>query len=804
MPRVSQSSGYRAVRDEYLGVLMQQWYLRMVRWTVACAMGAVLSALPSVATATPSLPAGAPNTVSGSVRDSDGRPAEADIALVRVGAPEYEVPLSGYCAMDGTYVIPLVPAGDYRVVFGAGMHSTGNGFPQLVPQMFPGRDLGYREWVAYQQGALDPLPGGAVHVPTSGPGPSGVDATLTLAPEAITGHVRDADGNPISGLTATLYCDITAGYFTPGESYYPMRHVRVEDDGTYAFRGLNARYAEPSGDPSSPAFMRYYVAFSDDASGTWNPQFYGGTQELSSATAVDCSGTPRVGIDATLTPAPVSVTGTVRNAVTGLPVGGARVSASNDASPGSLFSNAWAQTQDDGTYELRGLKSGLAYQIAAYKDDDSLPWDSGLAAQRTVAFAGAPVSGCDLALSEQSWFGPVKTIAWEDGWSNVQDELLDERWMRNSGTDYADVTDVVVTAGDAMYAREAACAPGLCWAYQVTRSGSSNLGKNAPLVAVSLRGDPLWAAQTIADIGLHNGTADHRVTLRVVGTKSSVSGRVLDRLRSYCAALGVKVTIDRLASAKRATRYELASAVAQRMRQRALANPADAIVWSGSAFIANGEHSNRVTGMAACSAVSASRGIPVLPVKLKSVPKPISRALKSLKLSPRRLYVIGDTKSVAEKVRKKLRVPAKNRLQGLRRGSNRFTVAAAVADLAIAKKWCSAKTVAVANEPLELIAGGAAVGDMNGVLLLASQNPYDSSDPTFRWLRSHKASVSSLWLVGPYASMGGQEYSDIFPSTLAGQPSRYAHGAAASSSRRQLSATARQRWRAAAATLGVR
>jgi hypothetical protein len=218
-------------------------------------------------------------------------------------------------------------------------------------------------------------------------------------------------------------------------------------------------------------------------------------------------------------------------------------------------------------------------------------------------------------------------------------------------------------------------------------------------------------------------------------------------------------------------------------------------------------------------------------VGTKAVPRPISRVLKSLRLSPKRLLVVGDANSVSEKVRKRLRIPSANRLTGSKKNaSDRYRVACAIANKAIAKHWCSARTVAVASEPLEAIAGGAASGDAGGVLVLGEPFMYDDSlGVAGQWVRAHRGSIRDFWLVGWTVYESESLWEDIIPDStwLGGVPGiLYAVGnptaetralamrpAAGSSmrdlvasalARRQLSATARSRWRAAAATLGVR
>lgn len=725
---------------------MQRGNRSAVLGAIACALCALALGGPALALASPSLPPGSPNTISGVVHDASGVPIGCSVSLVKANGSEDPGggrPYEFSSASDGTYSFSGVSSGDYRVVFTDWQGFFGMWFPvpRSFPQVYNGHNLNYMEWWTLGSGGSPSAPGDLVRVPTIGPGPKGIDATLTLEPAAIAGHVRDASGTAIPGLTATLYGTEYGNY------YQALYSIPVEADGSYAFRGLNVPFESSPGDESSAG--HYYVAFSDETSGAWNPQYYGRAQDFASATSIVCTGAPHESIDVTLTPAVLSLSGTARASATGAPIGGITVeAAAADTSGGVLPAQIKCRTAADGTYELKGMVPGREYFVYAGSEE----WLCASGNGRSLTFTGAPVAGWDFGMAPP----PARTEFREfDGVRlDAQDGLLDEQFLDG----YADVADVVIAPGDDKYADDAITAPGLCWAYQVTRPGSPNLGKNAPLIQVSRSGDPLWAAQTIADIGLHNGTAAHRVTAHVVGTKASVPDWILRRLRSYAAAVGVNLVVDRLAPKAGSSRYDLAAAVALRMRARARRSASDAIVMPGFGFVANGESPKRVMGAASCSAASAAMGVVILPVGLKSVPKPIARALKTLRISPNRLYVVGDSKSVSEKVRKSLRIPARNRLLGAKR-SSRYTVAAAIANKAIAKKWSSARTVALAANPIDAISGGAAVGDAGGQLLLENEQAYgEQQATTYRWVRAYSKRIRTLWFVGMGAADKASEY----------------------------------------------
>jgi hypothetical protein len=752
---------------------MSRWSTYLGRIFAFAALCAALSlAVVGSASAAPwtsgiDLPSGAPNTVSGSVHDLGGKPVSCVVQLLGYDSSTRSWGAEDHVAFaspdDGSYRFTGVPAGEYRVVFYDALGINGWFIiPNHYPQVYNNHNLTFMDFMEVDQ--VDPLfPLDLVMVSAYGPGPTGIDATMTLEKASISGHVRDESGMPVPGITATVYGQNGFG----GSSWQKLYSVPVAEDGSYVFRGLSWYFERPAGLPSSEMTTgpTYRVGFSDETSGAWNAQYLGNTQSFFSARSVMPTGTELVGQDATLTPAALSVSGTVRNALTGEPIAGARVNAAlqlqnPDAPPVEID----CLTRADGTYELRGMVPGSTYDFGAWAEG----WTYVSGGYGPIAFAGTPITGRDFTLRPDSAAAPVPEFksfgAWSDpmssGDANV--DLIAEQFPDG----YADVTDVVVTPGEAKYAEDTVSAPGLCWAYQVTKSGSVNLGKNAPLIAITRAEDPLWAAQVIADMGLHNATPDHRITVHVVGTATSVPARLTRRLHDYAASVGVKLTVDNVVTSPKATRYDLAAAVALRMKSRAAASSTDAIVMPGAAFIANGDQSGRVFGPAACSAVSAARGVPVLPVGLKSVPKPISRAIKALGVRPGRLYVVGDSKSVSEKVRKALRIPSGNRLQGPTRGSTRYTVAVAIATKALSMGWIrNSNVIALASTPYDAVLGGAVSGDAGGQLLIESPYNSESQDAPFRWVRSRAARIEQLWFVGDTASDYSGRYESIWGVT---------------------------------------
>jgi hypothetical protein len=721
---------------------------RSTRLVLAVGLLAALSlGLPALAAGSSAdLPPGSPNTISGAVHDTHGDPVGCIVGVSHWDSDSegwHEAAMGFSSPTDGSYLITGLPADTYRVEFLDFQGAWGFFYFAFNhrPQVYASHDLTYMEWWNLGMGETPTFTPDYVVVPPNGPGPTAINGLLSLEPASISGHVRDESGNPIAGVSATLYgVDM-------GSQLRALCSVPVGVDGAYAFRGLVPDGVSQAVDESSAA--AYRVGFSDETSGAWNAQYYRDTQSFASAASLVCTGTELTGVDATLTPASVCVTGTVTDANTRLPLGGIVVGADSEDKTNADYPPVQvnARTMDDGTYELRGLIPGREYWVGP----DPTEWDYATQGRSHFTYSGQPVGGLDFAL-----YRAMRTDVF--GYSGEETQVDVRGHQYEDG--YEGLADAVVTPAETRYLADAVSAPGLCWAYQVTTPGSVNLGKNAPLFALRRSGASIGAKQEIADIGLHNGTPDHHLTLRVVGTPTSVPQSVLAGIRDYAASVGVTVTIDRLVSRANSTRYDVAAAVAKRMKARADASPTDAVSMPGFAFIANGDQSARIMGPLTCSAVSAARGAPVLPVTMKGrVPKPITRALKSLRMSPRRLYIPGSSNSVSEKVRKALKIPKNNRIQGPRRGADRYTVAVAVANKALSMKWLRGMhDVAVAATPYDALVGGTAVGDAGGELLLEDTSSGEAQPATLGWVRAHKSRIDDLWFVGYSAAV--HQYDD--------------------------------------------
>jgi len=163
---------------------------------------------------------------------------------------------------------------------------------------------------------------------------------------------------------------------------------------------------------------------------------------------------------------------------------------------------------------------------------------------------------------------------------------------------WAGVKHVVIASGDDRAAADPLAASGLCWAY------------DAPMLLVSAARTPDEVKVAVKEIVQANGP----VTLHVVGGPISVPDARLNEIRAYVGAASVGV--DRLLAT--GSRYDMAAAIARRMRYVADADPAKFMPLA--ALFANGADSTKFFDALALSPISASTGAPILLVTATSIP----------------------------------------------------------------------------------------------------------------------------------------------------------------------------------------
>lgn len=285
------------------------------------------------------------------------------------------------------------------------------------------------------------------------------------------------------------------------------------------------------------------------------------------------------------------------------------------------------------------------------------------------------------------------------------------------------VTDVVLASGDDRSACDPLAASGLCWAY------------DAPMLLTSAKKTPQSTLDALSQIVAANG----KITLRVVGGTGALPDARIAEIRARVGASNV--VVDRVAHA--GDRYDLAAAIARRMKQAADANPSDDKLAPTAVLVANGAENARFFDALALSPVSAARGIPILLVRADVVPAATHAAIADLG-SPKMRVVAGGTVAVSERVRTSL---------GAERwaGASRYETARAVAQQAVARGWLDAGSVGVAAGLPDALTGGSFVGRDGGVLLLTS--PSGLVPATRSWLAANSASLSDAYVFGGSAAI---------------------------------------------------
>ncbi|MDH4140854.1 MAG: cell wall-binding repeat-containing protein, partial [Coriobacteriia bacterium] len=159
------------------------------------------------------------------------------------------------------------------------------------------------------------------------------------------------------------------------------------------------------------------------------------------------------------------------------------------------------------------------------------------------------------------------------------------------------VDHVVIASGEDRAAADPLAAAGLCWAY------------DAPLFLVSSKSVSQEVKQAVNEIVTANGPT----VVHVVGGPVSVPDPRYTELES--AVLGT-LHKDRVLAT--GGRYDLAAAIAQRVKSVAQSNPAKDM--PPAVLIANGADSTKFFDALALSAISAGKGCPILLVSADSIP----------------------------------------------------------------------------------------------------------------------------------------------------------------------------------------
>ncbi len=242
--------------------------------------------------------------ITGTVTDASTSAPLGNVE-VDVYGPSGSLVTYTHTASDGTYEVPGLATGNYKVGFVP--------TETYLPQFYNGKaNLATADPVSVTAGATT----------------SAINAALAAGGQ-ITGTVTDASTSaPVENVEVDLY-DSTGAV---------VASAQTASDGTYTISGL--------------ATGTYKVGFVPTE--TYLPQFYNGKATLAAADPVSVTaGSPTTGINAALA-AGGQITGTVTDASTSAPVGNVEVDAYD--SGGSLVASS--QTASDGTYTISGLPTG--------------------------------------------------------------------------------------------------------------------------------------------------------------------------------------------------------------------------------------------------------------------------------------------------------------------------------------------------------------------------------------------------------------------------------------------------------------
>ncbi len=279
------------------------------------------------------------------------------------------------------------------------------------------------------------------------------------------------------------------------------------------------------------------------------------------------------------------------------------------------------------------------------------------------------------------------------------------------------VTDVVIACGDDRAAADPLAASGLCWAY------------DAPMLLVPSASTPAEVKTAIAQIVAENGP----INLRVVGGTSSVPNARINDIKAYVGASNIAVA-DRLLAT--GGRYDLARAIAKRMKQVADADPdkdmPDAVLF------ANGADSTKFFDALALSPISAHTGTPILLVSVDKVPPATTAAIADLG-APSTRIVGGGPNTVSNAV---LAALGADRWYG----QTRYDTAIKIADNAVAEGLLTRQAVGIAAKLPDALTGGAFVGREGGVLLITDGSTLTPA--TKNWLVAHQPEIVDCYVFG--------------------------------------------------------
>lgn len=329
---------------------------------------------------------------------------------------------------------------------------------------------------------------------------------------------------------------------------------------------------------------------------------------------------------------------------------------------------------------------------------------------------------------------PVNRISGTNQWGTAVAAAKRQFTTPPSTTpNYAGVTDIILASGDVKAQADPLSAAGLCWAY---RTGAGN----APLLLVSAasRTDAQVLALIDAIVAANPGKT---VTVRIVGGSASVPDLRYSEIANYVATHSRgSVAKERVLST--GGRYDLAAAIATRMKDRASASHTDTLVLPAEVLVANGTDPAKFFDPLALAPIAAYRGAPILLVSATTVPSATYKAIVKLRTAnpATKVYVGGGTGTVSESVRLTLR--------GTRvSGADRYKNATAIANYAFTHGWLlRTKPAAVSATIMDAQVGGALAGGKGGALVLTPSTSLNAA--TSSWLSANMGTLPEVFVVG--------------------------------------------------------
>ncbi len=406
-------------------------------------------------------------------------------------------------------------------------------------------------------------------------------------------------------------------------------------------------------------------------------------------------------------------------------IAGARVEATLDTFEGPEL-RAVGYSDGAGNYSLSGLSAGT-YRLRAFRP--------GYLNTQTDAFAiSAPVTPRNIDMTPDPLL--TERLADRDRYSTAVKVARERYTLPSSPTDWRGVMYVVIASGEDRAAADPLAAAGLCGAY------------DAPLLLVNSEGASSQVKTALAEMADGTPYGYSLIRVIVVGGPVSVPDSVFNELKTYVEAntSGGTLLKDRIVTS--GDRYDLAAAIARRMKTKSGGDPA----W---ALVANGADPEKFFDPLALSTVSASKDYPILLVREDDVPGATRSVLGELGNPD--VVVGGGPATVSNSVVGTLdtQVGTVERWSG----SDRYLTATTIADKAIGKGWLTDDLVGVAAKLPDALSGGATIGQLRGVLVIT--NGQTLTPATGNWLMGHKAGADKCYVIGGEASVSPGVMSSI-------------------------------------------